>query len=141
VAQAVADQREPPLHEVDADHGRGEPDEQRGEQRALHEVVLQDLHGGQPPARAGPPVGRPVDGGQRSRVPGAPDRARCAVRGVVAGVVVVHLRVGQEGRSGAGEPPGAQAGGTSAGAVVHQAAVVERDHAGQHRQQRASPHG
>ena len=39
VAHAVADERQPALHEEDADHRGGDADEQRGEQGPLHEVV------------------------------------------------------------------------------------------------------
>ena len=40
VADAVADQGQPALHEVDAERRGGQPGDQRAEQRPLHEVVL-----------------------------------------------------------------------------------------------------
>src|SRR4029450_13686395 len=44
VSQPVADQRQPTLHEVYADRGRRQSDEHSGDQRPLHELVVQDLH-------------------------------------------------------------------------------------------------
>ena len=42
VTHAVAEQGEPTLHEEDADERRDEADERRGEQRASHEVEVED---------------------------------------------------------------------------------------------------
>ena len=43
VADAVADQRQPPLHQVDAEGGRGQADHERADQRPDHEVVLRRM--------------------------------------------------------------------------------------------------
>jgi hypothetical protein len=45
VTDPVADQRQPPLHQVDAEGRRGEADHQRADQSAQHEVVLEEVDG------------------------------------------------------------------------------------------------
>ena len=82
VPDAVADQRQPALDEVDADHRGGEADEQGGEQRPLHEVV-----GEQAQARSAPPAGRA----------GPRPASACGVVGPVAVLDVVVVPVVGQG--------------------------------------------
>ncbi len=53
MAHPVADEREPPLHEEDADQRGDQPDEHGGEQRPLHEVVGEQGRSSRPSRRAG----------------------------------------------------------------------------------------
>ena len=48
VAEAVADECQPTLHEVHADRRGGRADEDRRDEGPHHEVVLEDLHRAQP---------------------------------------------------------------------------------------------
>ena len=91
VADAVAHERQPPLHEEDADGGRGEPDEQRRQQRPLHEVERQRAHRS------------PQAGERRRRVRSCTGWAcsgscRCRWSGSGGGAVVQHPAVGHASR-------------------------------------------
>ena len=50
VAHPVADERQPPLDEEDADHRRDGADEQRGDERPLHEVDGEQVDHGRLPS-------------------------------------------------------------------------------------------
>ena len=87
VADAVAQQGQPPLHEEGADRGRGQPGEEGGEQRPLHEVAAQEVEelgeAHRPPSRGSCDI---VSKGE-------PTWGTWSCRGVDRVVVAVHVLV------------------------------------------------
>ncbi len=56
MADAVTDQRHPPLHQVDAQGGRGQADHDGADERPDHELVGEDAHAPHIPGRSSWPV-------------------------------------------------------------------------------------
>ena len=88
VTHAVAHQSQPALNEEDADARSGQPDEHSGQECALHEVVLQELHRHGPRRHGGGQwvvgrvvgvvvVGERLAGGQQDRLGGVAVVLRC----------------------------------------------------------------